>query len=310
MILFQIVYSIDILSSDLILLKQIRNINGYILVHVFKARHWFTMYYELTTSIFYLKETCMISIWAMIIQSINKWSINLKNYFSNLKTSLYTNHIERLQGGLFLEGMEMGRYWYWPMFYTSNMFFFPQTKLSFPSLFVLGVSGSAVTTLERAATSIRYAFSPIPLSPLLCQRGSRSLRGPYRRQKSKHVDNLFITYINSSTSNLLISNLNSFSRSLLAFQRNDSFSSALSNDDGMFQGFFFSKIDENNRLFFSGVLFTQLALSLAVFLKFEFIANFLIIEPAYIGCDAHQNIEVKRIFLPTIGWDKFFVGCT
>lgn len=64
---------------------------------------------------------------------------------------------------------------------------------------------------------------------------------------------------------------------------------------------FFSKIDENNRLFFSGVLFTQLALSLAVFLKFEFIANFLIIEPAYIGCDAHQNIEVKRIFLPTIG---------
>lgn len=69
----------------------------------------------------------------------------------------------------------------------------------------------------------------------------------------------------------------------------------------MFQGFFFSKIDENNRLFFSGVLFTQLALSLAVFLKFEFIANFLIIEPADIGCDAHQNIEVKRIFLPTIG---------
>lgn len=185
-----------------------------------------------------------------------------------------------------------------------------ENNLSFPPLFVLGVSGSAVTTLERAATSIRYAFSPIPLSPLLCQRGSRSLRGPYRRQKSKHVDNLFITYINSSTSNLLISNLNSFSRSLLAFQRDDSFSSALSNDDGMFQGFFFSKIDENNRLFFSGVLFTQLALSLAVFLKFEFIANFLIIEPAYIGCDAHQNIEVKRIFLPTIGWDKFFVGCT
>lgn len=115
---------------------------------------------------------------------------------------------------------------------------------------MLGVSGSAVTTLERAAPFIRYAFSPIPLSPLLCQRGSRSLRGPYRRQKSKHVDNLFITYINSSTSNLLISNLNSFSRSLLAFQRDDSFSSALSNDDGMFQGFFFSKIDENNRLFF------------------------------------------------------------
>lgn len=131
MILFQIVYSIDILSSDLILLKQIRNINRYILVHVFKARHWFTMYYELTICIFDLKETCMISIWAMIIQSINKWSINLKNYFSNLKTSLYTNHIERLQGGLFLEGMEMGRYWYWPMFYTSNMgFFSPQTKLS------------------------------------------------------------------------------------------------------------------------------------------------------------------------------------
>lgn len=99
--LFQIIYSIDILSPDLILLKQIRNINRYILVHVFKARHWFTMYYELTTSIFDLKETCMISIWAMIIQSINKWSINLKNYFSNLKTSLYTNHIERLQGGLF-----------------------------------------------------------------------------------------------------------------------------------------------------------------------------------------------------------------
>lgn len=161
------------------------------------------------------------------------------------------------------------------MFYTSNMFFFSrkqnclvkylENNLSFPPLFVLGVSGSAVTTLERAATFIRYAFSPIPLSPLLCQRGSRSLRGPYRRQKSKHVDNLFITYINSSTSNLLISNLNSFSRSLLAFQRDDSFSSALSNDDGMFQGFFFSKIDENNRLFFSGVLFTQLALSLAVF---------------------------------------------
>lgn len=275
MILFQIVYSIDILSSDLILLKQIRNINRYILVYVFKARHWFTMYYELTICIFDLKETCMISIWAMIIQSINKWSINLKNYFSNLKTSLYTNHIERLQGGLFLEGMEMGRYWYWPMFYTSNMVFFfrkqnclvkyLENNLSFPSLFVLGVSGSAVTTLERAATFIRYAFSPIPLSPLLCQRGSRSLRGPYRRQKSKHVDNLFITYINSSTSNLLISNLNSFSRSLLAFQTDDSFSSALSNDDGMFQGFFFSKIDENNRLFFSGVLFTQLALSLAVF---------------------------------------------
>lgn len=249
--LFQIIYSIDILSSDLILLKQIRNINRYILVHVFKARHWFTMYYELTICIFDLKETCMISIWAMIIQSINKWSINLKNYFSNLKTSLYTNHIERLQGGLFLEGMEMGRYWYWPMFYTSNMVFFPrkqnclvkylENNLSFPSLFVLGVSGSAVTTLERAATSIRYAFSPIPLSPLLCQRGSRSLRGPYRRQKSKHVDNLFITYINSSTSNLLISNLNSFSRSLLAFQRDDSFSSALSNDDGMFQGFFFQR---------------------------------------------------------------------
>lgn len=146
------------------------------------------------------------------------------------------------------------------MFYTSNMVFFPrkqnclvkylENNLSFPSLFVLGVSGSAVTTLVRAATFIRYAFSPIPLSPLLCQRGSRSLRGPYRRQKSKHVDNLFITYINSSTSNLLISNLNSFSRSLLAFQRDDSFSSALSNDDGMFQGFFFSKIDENNRLFF------------------------------------------------------------
>lgn len=262
MILFQIVYSIDILSSDLILLKQIRNtcINRYILVHVFKARHWFKMYYELTICIFDLKETCMISIWAMIIQSINKWSIKFKNYFSNLKTSLYTNHIERLQGELFLEGMEMGRYWYWPMFYTSNMFFFPrkqnclvkylENNLSFPSLFVLGVSGSAVTTLDRAATSIRYAFSPIPLSPLLCQRGSRSLRGPYRRQKSKHVDNLFITYINSSTSNLLISNLNSFSRSLLAFQRDDSFSSALSNDDGMFQGFFFSKIDENNRLFF------------------------------------------------------------
>lgn len=148
MILFQIVYSIDILSSDLILLKQIRNINRYILVHVFKARHWFTMYYELTTSIFDLKETCMISIWAMIIQSINKWSINLKNYFSNLKTSLYTNHIERLQGGLFLEGMEIGRYWYWPMFYTSNMGFFSrkqnclvkylENNLSFPSLFVLG----------------------------------------------------------------------------------------------------------------------------------------------------------------------------
>lgn len=122
----------------------------------------------------------------------------------------------------------MGRYWYWPMFYTSNMFFFPrkqnclvkylENNLSFPSLFVLGVSGSAVTTLERAANFIRYAFSPIPLSPLLCQRGSRSLRGPYRRQKSKHVDNLFITYINSSTSNLLISNLNSFSRSLSPFK--------------------------------------------------------------------------------------------
>lgn len=146
------------------------------------------------------------------------------------------------------------------MFYTSNMVFFPlkqnclvkylENNLSFPPLFVLGVSGSAVTTLDRAATFIRYAFSPIPLSRLLCQRDSRGLRGPYRRQKSKHVDNLFITYINSSTSNLLISNLNSFSRSLLAFQRDDSFSSALSNDDGMFQGFFFSKIDENNRLFF------------------------------------------------------------
>lgn len=59
---FQIIYSIDILSSDLILLKQIRNINRYILVHVFKARHWFTMYYELTICIFDLKETCMISI--------------------------------------------------------------------------------------------------------------------------------------------------------------------------------------------------------------------------------------------------------
>lgn len=130
MILFQIVYSIDILSSDLILLKQIRNINRYILVHVFKARHWFTMYYELTICIFDLKETCMISIWAMIIQSINKWSINLKNYFSNLKTSLYTNHIERLQGGLFW------REWRWDdididqCLTLLTWFFFPQTKLS------------------------------------------------------------------------------------------------------------------------------------------------------------------------------------
>lgn len=82
---FQIIFSIDILSSDLILLKQIRNINRYILVHVFKARHWFTMYYELTICIFDLKETCMISIWAMIIQSINKWSINLKIIFQTLK---------------------------------------------------------------------------------------------------------------------------------------------------------------------------------------------------------------------------------
>lgn len=156
----------------------------YILVHVFKTRHWFKMYYELTICIFDLKETCMISIWAMIIQSINKWSIKFKNYFSNLKTSLYTNHIERLQGGLFLEGMEMGRYWYWPMFYTSNMFFsrkqnclvkYLENNLSFPSLFVLGVSGSAVTTLERAATFIRYAFSPIPLS--LSERFSES-QGP------------------------------------------------------------------------------------------------------------------------------------
>lgn len=131
MILFQIVYSIDILSSDLILLKQIRNtcINRYILVHVFKARHWFKMYYELTICIFDLKETCMISIWAMIIQSINKWSINLKNYFSNLKTSLYTNHIERLQGGLFLEGMEMGPYWYIDQCFTLlTWFFFPLNK--------------------------------------------------------------------------------------------------------------------------------------------------------------------------------------
>lgn len=111
------------------------------------------------------------------------------------------------------------------MFYTSNMFFFPQTKLSCKvfrkqsllSVFVC-VGGEWKCSLERAATFIRYAFSPIPLSPLLCQRGSRSLRGPYRRQKSKHVDNLFITYINSSTSNLLISNLNSFSRSLSPFK--------------------------------------------------------------------------------------------
>lgn len=166
---------------------------------------------------------------------------------------------------------------------------------------MLGVSGSAVTTLERAANFIRYAFSPIPLSPLLCQRGSRSLRGPYRRQKSKHIDNLFITYINSSTSNLLISNLNSFSRSLSPFKEMTHFHLHYLMTMECFRDFFFSKIDENNRLFFSGVLFTQLALSLAVFLKFEFIANFLIIEPAYIGCDAHQNIEVKRIFLPTIG---------
>lgn len=57
-----------------------------------------------------------------------------------------------------------------------------------------------------------------PQSLLCCQRGSRSLRGPYRRQESKHVDNLFITYINSTTSNLLISNLNSFSRSLSPFK--------------------------------------------------------------------------------------------
>lgn len=127
---FQIIYSIGILSSDLILLKQIRNINRYILVHVFKARHWFTMYYELTICIFDLKETCMISIWAMIIQSINKWSINLKNYFSNLKTSLYTNHIERLQSGLFW------REWRWDdididqCFTLLTWFFFPQTKLS------------------------------------------------------------------------------------------------------------------------------------------------------------------------------------
>lgn len=134
MILFQIVYSIDILSSDLILLKQIRNINRYILVHVFKARHWFTMYYELTTSIFYLKETCMISIWAMIIQSINKWSINLKNYFSNLKTSLYTNHIERLQGGLFWKE------WRWDdididqCFTLLTWFFFPANKTVLSSI--------------------------------------------------------------------------------------------------------------------------------------------------------------------------------
>lgn len=78
---------------------------------------------------FYLKETCMISIWAMIIQSINK-SINLKNYFSNLKTSLYTNHIERLQGGLFWKE------WRWDdididqCFTLLTWFFFPQTKLS------------------------------------------------------------------------------------------------------------------------------------------------------------------------------------
>lgn len=128
MILFQIVYSIDILSSDLILLKQIWNINRYILVHVFKARHWFTMYYELTICIFYLKETCMISIWAMIIQSINKWSINLKIIFQALKPHCIQTISKDCKADFFLEGIEMGRYWYWPMFYTSNMGFFPANK--------------------------------------------------------------------------------------------------------------------------------------------------------------------------------------
>lgn len=120
---------------------------------------------------------------------------------------------------------------------------------------------------------------------------------------------MFITYINSTTSNLLISNLNSFSRSLSPFKEMTHFHLHYLMTMECFR-FFFSKIDENNRLFFFWRFIHSTCPITRSFLKFEFIANFLILETAYFGCDAHQNIAVKRILLPTIRWDNFSVGCT